>query len=177
MSDEQERRLADALGELEERSTTMAAAEAKSDQLDRRLARFGSSREDDAEPLQQLLGELEAREAELTTLRPRAEELEAAVAETRSQLETARHELEDRVRHGVLRRAAVLVVELSGIRRLLPFLFEEERWTGGRGCAPPCGLSLRRRTASGRRLLRKYAECHKREAHIDHGRFDWVDPH
>lgn len=90
--------LADSLGELEERSMSVAAAEAKAAELDRRLARFGPADADEPTQIEHLLAELEAREGELLSLRPRVQELETEVAASREARERAEAALADQVK-------------------------------------------------------------------------------
>ena len=97
MSEERGSTLATSLGELEERSVGIAAAEAKAAELDRRLARFGSADANEHGQIQHLLAELEAREAELLAVRPRVAELEAELGAAREARERAEATLAEQV--------------------------------------------------------------------------------
>src|SRR5918997_4302763 len=85
-------RLAGALEALEERSASLAAAEARIEHLERRLARFGPTYGDESAQVEHLLAELEDRDAELAKLRPALDELAG-------KLEAARSEVAQRERH------------------------------------------------------------------------------
>ena len=98
VSEERGGLLADTLGELEERSMSVAAAEAKAAELDRRLARFGPADADERTQIDHLLRELEAREAELLGLRPRLEELETELAAAREARERGEAELAEQAK-------------------------------------------------------------------------------
>ncbi|MBW3592348.1 MAG: hypothetical protein KY396_01500 [Actinobacteria bacterium] len=98
MADWRGERLAGALEALEERSASLAAAEARIEQLERRIARFGPTYGDEKAQVEHLLAELEDRDAELAKLRPAIDELAAKLEAVKSDIAHRDRHLSEQMR-------------------------------------------------------------------------------